>query len=114
MFKFLSSTESLKEFSSAGNVFGLTSATGTTGSPAQFDKTVAAMKVLAKIKVSGEPPETLSKFLAETDHKDKISAKILAQAWTKTKFEPTSGDSDLQNLVFDLLVTFLAHLCPFV
>lgn len=85
-----------------------TSISGKAGAHHGLIHTLTGMQILAQIKVNNESATKLSKFLAEIEsgYREIISAKILSQKWTRNKFYPSGKNADVQNMIFDLLVTY--------
>jgi len=97
---YLSSEEGLKEFSELEKVLSAS----VPGSGTAFTDFVSAMQMLSEIKMKNMGTKNLSTFLSENRHRELISAKILSQKWTENNFDPVGDKSDVQNLIFDLLV----------
>ena len=103
--KFLSSEEALKEYTDVAKI--VDSPIPPIGSGYEdFRQIVSAMKILAAIKIQKCTSEKMSSYLSERVHREKISAKILCQKWSKENFDPLMENLAVQNLLFDLLVIF--------
>ena len=97
---YLASEEGLKEYSSSDIILNAS----LSGSSSEFTDFVSAMKILTQVKLKQEGTTQLSKLLSDNQHRELISAKILSQKWTKNIFDPMGNNSDIQNLILDLLV----------
>ena len=103
--KYLSTDESLKEFCDVAKVVGSSDIPPIGEGFEEFLQIVSAIKILAEIKILKSSSEKMSNYLAERGvHREKISAKILSQKWSKDNFDPLQENLAVQNLLFDLLV----------